>query len=142
MNYAEVIESQVNLLVQVNQNLADHVTTVAAQEIRENVRLIMKLAEVADLEIIEFRVKEIEECLLGSGENEGLVKDLIKHVKSLEINQEDHEERLNDLEARTDQEAWDIFEEDDSLPDFPYEETLMGLRARVEKLEGTALSPE
>lgn len=138
MNYAEVIEGQVNLLVQVNQNLADHVTTVAAQEIRKNIRLIVKLAELSDLEIVATRLDMLDECILGSNDSEGLGK----RIQNLECIVDDHEERLNDMEARTDQEAWDIFEEDDSLPDFPYEETLMGLRARIEKLEGAALSPE
>ncbi|HBQ85202.1 MAG TPA: hypothetical protein DD811_01775 [Syntrophomonas sp.] len=128
----DVIETQISLLATLNRELAGQATPEAAREFRKNVRLIVWLAEIADLENIQFRVKEIEDCLLGRGDHE---EGLINFVKRLDINIDDHEERLNDLEARTDQVAWDILEEDDSLPDFPYEDTLMGLRERVKGLE-------
>lgn len=134
MDYNEIINQQITLLVNLNEKLMSLETLEAAHEIRENTKTIaelIKAKEVADMELLEFRILEIENCLLGEGENKGLVR----IVKGLDINQEDHEERLNAIEARTDPDVWGILQDDDELPDYTWEDTLGGLLERVKALE-------
>ncbi|MEN6391070.1 MAG: hypothetical protein ABFD04_11695 [Syntrophomonas sp.] len=135
MDYNEIINQQITLLADLNQKLTGMESLEAAREIRENAKTIadlIKAKEVADIELLEMRIIEIEDCLLGKGENTGLVP----FVKGLEVTQEDHEERLNTIEARTDPDVWGMLQDDDDLPDdYPWEQTLGGLIERVSKLE-------
>lgn len=119
--------------------MANEITIEAVREIRCNIAAmaeLIKAIEVSEIETLEFRINDIESCLLGESEEKGLMQ----MVKGLDINQDDHEERLNLLETRIgDEDVWDMLESNDELPDYSYGETLLGalreLTDRVEKLE-------
>jgi len=83
MNQAEIIQGQIELLIQLNQELASQTTPEAAREVRENVKLIVELLErvsvEADLEErlealvsveadLEERLEVLEEALFGDEE--------------------------------------------------------------------------
>lgn len=68
MNYKEVIESQIELLIRLNQRLADQPTPEATREIRENIKLITELAGVklqGIVEDLEERLNVVEDVLFG-----------------------------------------------------------------------------
>jgi len=64
----ETIQSQVDLLVDLNRELASQATPDTAREVRENVKLIVELAEVQAqriLEGLETRLETLEDALFG-----------------------------------------------------------------------------
>ncbi len=72
MNQAEIIQGQVNLLVQLNRELANQATPEAAREVRENVKLIVELTGLAEVlkrvvmeEDLEERLEALEEAIFG-----------------------------------------------------------------------------
>lgn len=136
MDTKEIISQQIKLLAQINNQLAGQVTVETAREIRENALAILQLSKAAEAESsqeLELRINRIESSIFGDGESN---KGLIKIIKGLDVNQEDHEDRILAIEARVDPDAWDMLESEDELPDdFTYDETLGGLLKRVEKLE-------
>lgn len=65
---AEIIQSQVSLLVDLNRDLAGQATPEAAREIRENVKMIVQLTTVKQNDIVadlEERLEALEEALFG-----------------------------------------------------------------------------
>jgi hypothetical protein len=74
MNYTEVIEGQVGLLVDLNLELAKQSTPDAAQEIRENIRLIVDL-------VGEHRYHSMESMLHTMGD---IVDDLEERITGME----------------------------------------------------------
>jgi hypothetical protein len=68
----EIIQSQVELLADLNRELASQTTPEAAREIRENVKLLLELAGaqvdqagVRALEDLEARLEALEDVLFG-----------------------------------------------------------------------------
>ncbi len=64
----ETIQSQVDLLVDLNRELASQATPEAAREIRENVKMIVQLTTVKQNDIVadlEERLEALEEALFG-----------------------------------------------------------------------------
>ena len=69
MNQAEIIQGQIELLIQLNQELASQTTPEAAREVRENVKLIVELLERVSVEAdLEERLEVLEEALFGDEE--------------------------------------------------------------------------
>lgn len=75
MNQAEIIQGQVNLLVQLNQELASQASPEAAREVRENVKLMLELTGLAEVlgrvaveADLEERLEVLEEALFGDEE--------------------------------------------------------------------------
>lgn len=68
MNHREVIEQQIELLIRINQRLAEQVTPESTREIRENIKLITELAGVklqGIVEDLEERLSVVEDVLFG-----------------------------------------------------------------------------
>lgn len=72
MNHGDIIESQIDLLVNLNQELARQATPEAAREIRENALAILKLTEIETavktqdvLEDLEERLEALEDAIFG-----------------------------------------------------------------------------
>ena len=137
MNHREVIDRQIELLAQVNEQLATQDTPEAVWEIRENARVIVELvkasvaADTEVQEVLEYRVNQMEECILGKQGEGGLGEKVISLLNTTD----DQEERVIALENRIGEEyIWETLEAEE-LPDYPHEETLLGILERVEKLE-------
>lgn len=68
MNQAEIIQGQIELLVQLNRELASLTSPEATREIRENIKLITELAGVklqGIVEDLEERLNVVEDVLFG-----------------------------------------------------------------------------
>lgn len=131
MDYKEIVDQQIALLTRVNEQLAGQGAAGASMEIRKNIRLIVSLAELDGLQALESRVREIEVCILGDSKNRGLAK----YIDGINMNIDDHEERLVILENRIGEEGtWEMMEEEE-MPDYSWEETVLGLLERVKVLE-------
>ena len=79
MNHRAIIESQIDLLVKLNQQLAKQTTPELAREIRENALAILRLAEIEAtvkaqgvIEDLEERLETMEEAIFGEEEVERL----------------------------------------------------------------------
>ena len=79
MNHRAIIESQIDLLAKLNQQLAKQTTPEAAREIRENALAILRLTEIEAtvkaqgvLEDLEERLEAMEEAIFGEEEVERL----------------------------------------------------------------------
>lgn len=131
MDYKEIVDQQIALLTKVNEQLAGQGAAGASMEIRKNIRLIVSLAEMDGLQSLESRVREIEVCILGDSKNRGLAK----YIDGINMNIDDHEERLVILENRIGEEGtWEMMEEEET-PEYGWDETLIGLLERVKVLE-------
>ena len=131
--YREIVSQQIALLTKVNEQLAGQGAPGASMEIRKNIRLIVNLAELEGLRGIESRVRQMEDCILGDSKNKGFVR----YVEEINRDIGDCEERLMALENRVgDEDTWEMLEEEE-LPDYPHEETLIGILERVKILEAT-----
>jgi len=71
MNQAEIIQGQIELLIQLNQDLANQATPEAAREVRENMKLMLELTGLAEVlgrvveGDLEERLEALEEALFG-----------------------------------------------------------------------------
>ena len=69
---AEIIQGQIELLIQLNQELASQTTPEAAREVRENIKMILELTGLAEVlkrvvmeEDLEERLEALEEAIFG-----------------------------------------------------------------------------
>lgn len=71
MNQAEIIQGQIELLIQLNQDLANQATPEAAREVRENMKLMLELTGLAEVlgrvveGDLEERLEALEEAIFG-----------------------------------------------------------------------------